>query len=81
MAGSFKLPKVALKQKKDLELPSFAWKSRAKKKKLGSGSFGSVYLATHGSTSQHQETGRGQETQKCVYRFTDALPKRGKNPK
>ena len=51
---SFKLPKVVLKQKKDLELPSFAWESIAKKKKLGSGSFGLVYLATHGSsTSQH----------------------------
>ena len=50
MAGSFKLPKVVLKQKKDLELPSFAWESLAWEK-LESGSFGSVYLATHGSTS------------------------------
>ena len=33
MARSFKLPKVVLKQKKDLDLPSFAWESISKMKK------------------------------------------------
>lgn len=53
MEGSFKLPKLVRKQKKDLELPRFDWGSILKQKNLGSGSFGSVHLARHGSSSQN----------------------------
>ena len=53
MEGSFKLPKLVRKQKKDLELPRFDWGNIVKQKKLGSGSFGSVQLARHGSSLQN----------------------------
>ena len=49
MAGSFKLPKLTVKQKK-VHLPTFEWSRVVKEKKLGSGTFGNVYLAKYGST-------------------------------
>ena len=49
MERSYKLPKLVRKQKKDLELPSFDWGRIVKQNKLGSGSSGSVHLASHGS--------------------------------
>ena len=51
MSGSFKLPKLSVKAKQ-IELPRFEWARVAKEKKLGSGTFGSVYLAKYGSSSQ-----------------------------
>ncbi len=51
MLGSFKLPKLSVKTKK-IELPQFEWARVVKERKLGSGTFGSVYLAKHGSSSQ-----------------------------
>ncbi len=51
MSGSFKLPKLSVKAKK-IELPQFEWACAVKEKKLGSGTFGSVYLAKYGSSSQ-----------------------------
>ena len=33
-------------------LPTFEWKDKVKEKNIGSGSFGSVYLAQYGNPSQ-----------------------------
>jgi serine/threonine protein kinase len=48
MAASFKIP-ISLKgkAKKDPELPKFDWKPFEKEKKLGCGTFGSVYLGKY----------------------------------
>jgi TorA maturation chaperone TorD len=45
MSASFKIPtSLKGKAKKDPELPKFEWKLFEKEKKLGCGTFGSVYL-------------------------------------
>ena len=43
--------KLSVKTKK-IELPQFEWARVVKERKLGSGTFGSVYLAKYGSSSQ-----------------------------
>ena len=47
MAASFKIPTPIRKPKKDPGLPKFEWKLFEKEKKLGSGTFGSVYLGKY----------------------------------
>ena len=48
MATSFKLPQLVVsKTKKKLDLPTFQWQHFEKQKKLGSGSFGSVYVGKY----------------------------------
>jgi serine/threonine protein kinase len=48
MAASFKIPtSLKRKAKKDPELPKFEWKLFEKEKKLGCGTFGSVYLGKY----------------------------------
>ena len=49
MAGSFQLPTLTVRQKK-VELPTFEWARVVKEKKLGSGTYGHVYLGKYGST-------------------------------
>ena len=43
--AAFKLPSLSEKQRRPLELPEFSWNSIMIKEELGSGRFGSVYLA------------------------------------
>ena len=49
MAGSFKLSTLTVRKKK-VELPTFEWARVLKEKKLGSGTYGNVYLSKYGST-------------------------------
>jgi len=53
MEGSYELPKLVWKQKKDVELPRLGWASIVKTKKLGSGRFDSVHLAKQTNTSKN----------------------------
>ena len=43
--AAFKLPSLSKKRRRPLELPEFSWNSIMIKEELGSGTFGSVYLA------------------------------------
>ena len=45
--SNFRRPKLVKKSKKDLGLPKFRWELFHKEKKLGSGTFGSVYLGRY----------------------------------
>ena len=47
MASSFKLPQLTIRKSKRVNLPTFEWQQFEKEKKLGSGSFGSVYLGKY----------------------------------
>jgi serine/threonine protein kinase len=44
MAALFKLPSLKKKEKKSLMIPIFNWATFQKEKKIGSGTFGSVYI-------------------------------------
>lgn len=47
MAGSFKVPKLRKLEKKSTNLPTFEWVDFEKTKKIGSGTFGVVFLGKH----------------------------------
>ena len=50
--GVLSYPSLISVKAKKIELPQFEWARVVKEKKLGSGTFGSVYLAKYGSSSQ-----------------------------
>ena len=45
MAASFKLPSLTRKRRRGFEFPEFSWSSVKIREELGSGTFGTVYLA------------------------------------
>ena len=45
MAACFKLPSLTKKRRREVDFPEFSWNSVKIKEELGSGTFGSVYLA------------------------------------
>ena len=47
MTGSFQVPKLRKLEKKSIDLPTFEWEDFEKTKKIGSGTFGIVFLGTH----------------------------------
>ena len=55
MAASFKLPFLTRKRQRGIDFPEFSWSSVKIKEELGSGTFGTVYLAdfTLGEMQRH----------------------------
>lgn len=53
MAASFKLPSLVKKRKPPVNLPRFEWRDISIKEDLGSGTFGSVYLANYEKEEQN----------------------------
>ena len=55
MAASFKLPSLTRKRRRGFEFPEFSWSSVKIREELGSGTFGTVYLAdcTLGEMQRH----------------------------
>ena len=45
MAASFKLPSLTRKRRRGFEFPEVSWSSVKIREELGSGTFGTVYLA------------------------------------
>ena len=53
MAASFKLPSPTRKRRRGFEFPEFAWRYVKISEELGSGTFGTVYLADLGEMQRH----------------------------